>query len=58
MGLLGSCWWCWGCCMVVCTAVKAAPSGAVALVLEACHGGCDVGGVGDVDVAGVCLEGG
>ena len=43
---------------VVCTAVKAAPSGAVALVLKACHGDCDVGGVGGVDVAGVCLEGG
>ena len=42
----------------MCATVKAAPSGAVALVLEACHCGCDVGGVGGVDVAGVCLEGG
>ncbi len=37
---------------VMCATVKAAPSGAVALVLEACHCGCDVGGIGGVDVAG------
>jgi hypothetical protein len=36
--------------------VTATPSGAVALVLEACHGGCDVGGVGGVDITGVCLD--
>ena len=43
---------------VMYAAVKAASSGAIALVLEACHGGCDVGGVGCIGIAGVCLEGG
>ena len=42
----------------MCAAVKAASSVSVALVLEACHCCCDVGGIGGVDVAGVCLEGG
>ena len=42
----------------MCATVEAAPSGSVALVMEACHCGCDdVGGVGGVEVAGVCLEG-